>query len=327
MHLDPNGLEAACKAYDAVAATNPQVAYAVSVGMKRAIRAYLLAAPSPSPAPGVVEALREAAETLEWASHRMKGNCSGPDVNAVILAASRARKAAAELDYVRSALAASPAAQVAEAGVEDHPRDTNSVVYHNPPSVIDNATPANPAQGVSGQDVRTACEWLANHVGNISLRDWDPCANVLLQAADRLDELTAAIGAGGAVKPLKWTKAALDGKFGWLIIRYAQTPFGRYYVEKFGSENYRVSLSEQVLTSILPSSVDEGIAAAQADYERRILSALSQPHPADERVVEALERIRDLTPADANARSAQDLYLSVKAIAVTALTKEGRKNG
>jgi hypothetical protein len=29
-------------------------------------------------------------------------------------------------------------------------------------------------------------------------------------------------------------------------------------------------------------------AAAQADYERRILSVLSQPHPADERVVEAL---------------------------------------
>ena len=43
MQLDRKALEAACEAYDAVASSNPRVAYAVSVGMKRAIRAYLQA--------------------------------------------------------------------------------------------------------------------------------------------------------------------------------------------------------------------------------------------------------------------------------------------
>jgi len=44
-----------------------------------------------------VEALREAAATLDWAARRMKGVCSGSDVNAVMLAAGRATEVRAAL--------------------------------------------------------------------------------------------------------------------------------------------------------------------------------------------------------------------------------------
>lgn len=92
-------------------------------------------------------------------------------------------------DKIRESLSASPAAQVAEAGVEDHPRDTNSVVYHNPPSVIDNATPANPSRGVSKLLERSADHVkMAKAIGNFGI------ASRLV--AELSEALTAAIGAG-----------------------------------------------------------------------------------------------------------------------------------
>lgn len=62
MQLDQNALEAACEAYDAVASSNPRVAYAVSVGMKRAIRAYLQAV---QPVPVVADEYASATYTDE----------------------------------------------------------------------------------------------------------------------------------------------------------------------------------------------------------------------------------------------------------------------
>lgn len=60
--------------------------------------------------------------------------------------------------------------------------------------------------GPTGHDVRVVCEWLANHIGGISLMDWSPCATVLLQAADRLDALSGASAVTPAMVNAAWNK-------------------------------------------------------------------------------------------------------------------------
>lgn len=97
--------------------------------------------------------------------------------------------------------------------------------------------------------------------------------------------LTAAIGAGGqavAVKPLEWESGVVDWAKplpGMKYVACSTTPKGAW----------AWWLDDAPGTRAVFASETEAKAAAQADYERRIRSALSQPHPADERVVEALQ--------------------------------------
>jgi len=65
----------------------------------------------------------------------------------------------------------------------------------------------------------------------------------------------------------------------------AETPFGQYRVEEWHGGVLRVTLTGQVLASEAPNNKDEAKAAAQADYERRILSALSDAPVVTEEMV------------------------------------------
>ena len=82
------------------------------------------------------------------------------------------------------------------------------------------------------------------------------------------------------MKPLRWDEAIHGG---WAALGAA----GLYHVHV----GYRNETRFYFFTSPFDHepnefcSAEKAKAAAQADYERRILSSLSQPHPADERVV------------------------------------------
>lgn len=130
--------------------------------------------------------------------------------------------------------------------------------------------------------------------------------------------LTAAIGAGGqavAVKPLEWENVRVN--YGPETYE-AKSPVGLYQVFTDEDSAAGAVLAEWALDSQhfgMTSATSLGRypgfeaakAAAQADYGRRILSALSQPHPADERVVEALApHWADVLRSRADATHVQD---------------------
>lgn len=91
-----------------------------------------------------------------------------------------------------------------------------------------------------------------------------------------------------AVKPLRWRDHgpnAFPARF-W----GAETPFGRYEIEEecaSDSPRYRVEWHSRLI--IDGDSLPEAQEAAQADYERRILSALTHPAPLMDEVEAVLE--------------------------------------
>jgi hypothetical protein len=113
----------------------------------------------------------------------------------------------------------------------------------------------------------------ALHAG-ISRRDWhatEVAANAIREALRALS-LT---GSGRGVKALEWADAALVHRVG-LKVAIAATPFGEYWVVKGSQGRFDVWLDGWVANGI--STKEEAKAAAQADFNARINSALS-PEP------------------------------------------------
>lgn len=79
---------------------------------------------------------------------------------------------------------------------------------------------------------------------------------------------------GVEVVKLEWQKAALIGPNQRLIIRIAETPFGKYTVDKNDDGSFVVTLTGQVLHNLILNSPEDAEAAAQSDFDRRIRSAL-----------------------------------------------------
>jgi hypothetical protein len=147
-----------------------------------------------------------------------------------------------------------------------------------------NSTPANPAQVTDAAIDKAVVEAInalrMEHAG---------------RAYDILhDALTAAIGAGGqaavmAVKPLEFREAEhIEDHAAW----YAPSIIGEFVVGF--DDGWYATLDDwkwEWETEDDPRTYegpDAGQEACQKYYESRILSALSQSHPADERVVEAV---------------------------------------
>lgn len=111
------------------------------------------------------------------------------------------------------------------------------------------------------------------------------------QHHDFMRDFRAAIGACGqavAVEPLIWPGTITRGQRVHnkpALVNYTIA----YYGGDVGDPVYTWAEAHSPWSEPLPT-YEAAKAAAQADYERRILSALSQPHPADERVEEALPR-------------------------------------
>lgn len=180
-------------------------------------------------------------------------------------------------------------------------------------------TPANPAQGVNEARLPATKAYVDRLIRIFNERPTDDTSAVVLVDYARA-ALTAAIGAGGqavaqfrktgcsdwydglpdnedgrgpyetrtlyshpapsgqavAVEPLEWERLSNGnlralGAFGYRYIVHARS--GSFLLHHAGS------LSDDSF-----ETEEAAKAAAQADYERRILSALSQPHPADDRV-------------------------------------------
>ena len=98
---------------------------------------------------------------------------------------------------------------------------------------------------------------------------------------------------GVAVKALEWRDTALIRSHAWLIVAVAKTPFGDYGIEKNESGDFSVTLTGQVLLNTHPTTKEDAKAAAQADFDQRIRSAL-YTHPASDTALrEALEALRN----------------------------------
>lgn len=107
--------------------------------------------------------------------------------------------------------------------------------------------------------------------------------DAIAELAQSRAALAAAIGTGGqavAVKPLEWTVSNGD----WYAGGY------RVHVDLDGSPALYIVSGWHGAGTNPYGTLDEAQAAAQANHDAYIRSclALSQPHPADERVVEAL---------------------------------------
>lgn len=137
-------------------------------------------------------ALRTAHTALAFAIRRLRNNSSSRDTElCAAFSAARADIEKAMLSFGGS--------------LAERPTNKNGNLGKGLPNDPDNV-PKKENIGPSGSDVRTVCEWLANHIGGISLMDWDPCANVLLQAADRLDALTTMQGITPEMVNAAWNK-------------------------------------------------------------------------------------------------------------------------
>lgn len=148
-------------------------------------------------------------------------------------------------------------------------------------------TPANPAQGVSKLLERSADHVkMAKAIGNFGI------ASRLV--AELSEALTAAIGAGGravAVKALEWR--GTEGV--WLK---ADAGFGGVYrITEYSGMQKPFKLETHGWWSGSPCGhyefLDEAKAAAQADYKRRILSALVPAHAVPDAVAADWQRIDD----------------------------------
>lgn len=109
------------------------------------------------------------------------------------------------------------------------------------------------------------------------------------------------------VKPLEWVEHG-DQDFVWYR---AMTTVGlRYNVEDdgFSEKKFHLTVGQLVLGNF--DVLDEAKAAAQADYERRILSALSAPAPAPTKDDESLWRDK----AQEQAKTIDVLYNALRKI-------------
>lgn len=92
-----------------------------------------------------------------------------------------------------------------------------------------------------------------------------------------------------AVKALEWEKQAMSHGYG-LFIRLARTSIGDYQISHGTAGKYEVYFNKGPISAAY-DSVPEAKAAAQADYEARIRSALSaQVQDADEQRTETCQR-------------------------------------
>ncbi|QXV73549.1 hypothetical protein [Rhizobium phage RHph_X2_30] len=88
-----------------------------------------------------------------------------------------------------------------------------------------------------------------------------------------------AIGDGVGVKELEWRPVALIEGYNWLTIAQAETPFGRYTIDKHDKGFLRVMFGNSRVGHFEGDDKDEAKAAAQTDYEQRIRSALVEGSP------------------------------------------------
>lgn len=141
---------------------------------------------------------------------------------------------------------------------------------------------------------------------------------VLLSAFDSLYAVPALQPV--SVKALEWEVPSPFTNHCWI----AKSPFGTYSVvneDGWYAAREPGDFWEWNGDRIIDTR-DSAFRACEADYAARIRSALSSPverGTEKEGLAEALRRISKLTPARANAQTANDLHLTVKAIAETAL--------
>lgn len=83
------------------------------------------------------------------------------------------------------------------------------------------------------------------------------------------------------VKPLEWRAAEFAGQRG-TVCAVAVTPFGNYVIEQLLTGQFCLLLTGQALFNLDLGSIAEAKAAAQADFEKRILSSLAPSSPAGE---------------------------------------------
>jgi len=79
-----------------------------------------------------------------------------------------------------------------------------------------------------------------------------------------------------AVKALEWQKVALGTlDWNWLEVENASTAFGAYSLQRHNTGHLRVMFGGKVVNFFEPEKHTDARAAAQADYEARIRSALA----------------------------------------------------
>ncbi|MBX5131652.1 hypothetical protein HJB80_02955 [Rhizobium lentis] len=79
------------------------------------------------------------------------------------------------------------------------------------------------------------------------------------------------------VKPLEWEAVALVDGWNWLTVARAETPFGRYTLDKHDKGFLRIMFGNKSVGHFEDGNREEAKAAAQADYSARILSAIAAP--------------------------------------------------
>ena len=108
------------------------------------------------------------------------------------------------------------------------------------------------------------------------------------------DRAAAPARAGmGAVKPLVWTEYETDG---WADRADAEAgSFGVFYNIDIQPDGYHVVFDREAVGAIGTfDTADEAKAAAQADYERRILAALQPGEAQEDDRTAALQRVRQI---------------------------------
>lgn len=131
---------------------------------------------------------------------------------------------------------------------------------------------------------REAVERLATWAEGAGVRDASECAAHLRALRDELDRTEM----DAKVKPLEWYK----NRSGDSIIGYdAKTTFGVYSCRYIGWGRWSLWFRERCLwdegTVVRrTASLEKTKAAAQADYERRILAALALPYKPQEDVTD-----------------------------------------
>lgn len=141
--------------------------------------------------------------------------------------------------------------------------------------------------------------------GTKSPHKWVLQANAALhQQSARIRELEAEVAAlrearGVRVKPMVWEDWSAKHRTN----HTADTPFGRYGVMQFHFPDMHFKIEPPTAKPFIADTLDAAKAAAQADYERRILAALE---PAPVTVGEAVRD--DAKTALAHLEAVEDAY-------------------
>lgn len=141
----------------------------------------------------------------------------------------------------------------------------------------DGPQPANPAQVTDARYDSVALEAAREIMTLTRSGTFDYHLKAKIQVRI-IEAITAAIGAGGqavAVKPLEWMVfCSNSGNCS------ANTALGEYVIQSEDELWIVYRPHEDAQHGKGHDTLEAAKAAAQADYERRVLSALSQPHPA-----------------------------------------------